>query len=493
MSCNGCSFNNSTSDTLANSYDWLNDLPDTTDKSDIVEVKFKTTRKEYFRNLDNLPLKRGDKLVVATSPGHDVGEVTLTGYLAEKQFKRRIKNPGRYTLNTVYRKASEADLEKLKEARGREKMTMIRARQAAADLGLDMKIGDVEFRGDNKKAIFYYIAEGRVDFRELIRVYAHEFRIKVEMKQIGARQEAGLVGGIGSCGRELCCSSWRTDFSSISSDAALKQGLSPSAQKMAGACGKLKCCLLYELDTYIEARNEFPRELLNLEIAKGIAKPFKTDYLKKDDHGKLLWLSFGIDLVVSSESDREASFWEEMFLPDYLMNHLAEATKTTNGVPLVKYTQVVYEAPPNNYKSLYFISPFVIFSILTLLVIAFSFKQFRKQKMNNRLDVWIYGFNGFVGIVILWLVLYSEHPAMRPNYNLLWALPLNFVFAMALIVKKWRSQLKYYHLFISVWMSLFLSLSIFIPQYFHPVFYLLVVIILSRSIPHSILLLRKKN
>uniref|UniRef100_UPI0032169C22 PSP1 domain-containing protein n=1 Tax=uncultured Draconibacterium sp. TaxID=1573823 RepID=UPI0032169C22 len=282
MSCNGCSFNNSTSDTLANSYDWLNDLPDTSDKSDIVEVKFKTTRKEYFKNIEGLPLKRGDKVVVATSPGHDVGEITLTGYLAEKQFKRRIKNPGRYTLNPVYRKATEMDIEKLQQARAREKETMIRARQAAAELGLNMKIGDVEFRGDNKKAIFYYIAEGRVDFRELIRVYARDFRIKVEMKQIGARQEAGLVGGIGSCGRELCCSSWRTDFSSISSEAALKQGLSPSAQKMAGACGKLKCCLLYELDAYIEAGNEFPRELLNLELAKGTAKPFKTDYLKKE-------------------------------------------------------------------------------------------------------------------------------------------------------------------------------------------------------------------
>jgi cell fate regulator YaaT (PSP1 superfamily) len=282
MSCNGCSLNNSTSNTLANSFDWLNDLPDTTDKSDIIEVKFKTTRKEYFKNLENLSLKRGDIVVVATSPGHDVGEVSLTGYLAEKQFKHRIKNPDRYELNPVYRKASDMDLMKLQEARGREKQTMIRARQVASELGLNMKIGDVEFRGDNKKAIFYYIAEGRVDFRELIRIYARDFQIKVEMKQIGARQEAGLIGGIGSCGRELCCSSWRTNFSSISSDAALKQGLSPSAQKMAGACGKLKCCLLYELDTYIEAGNEFPRELLKLEIAKGTVKPFKTDYLKKE-------------------------------------------------------------------------------------------------------------------------------------------------------------------------------------------------------------------
>jgi cell fate regulator YaaT (PSP1 superfamily) len=281
MSCNGCSLKNST-EPLTKGYDWLSELPDTTDKSDIIEVKFKSTRKEYYRNIENLRLKRGDMVVVASSPGHDVGEVTLTGYLAEKQFKRKIKNPSRYNLNSVYRKATEQDIDKLQEARRREKQTMIFARQFAADLGLDMKIGDVEFRGDNKKAIFYYIAEGRVDFRELIRVYAREFRIKIEMKQIGARQEAGLVGGIGSCGRELCCSSWRTNFSSISSEAALRQGLSPSAQKMAGACGKLKCCLLYELDMYIEARNEFPKELLDLELAKGIAKPFKTDYLKKE-------------------------------------------------------------------------------------------------------------------------------------------------------------------------------------------------------------------
>ena len=282
MSCNGCSFNNSTYNQSVDTLDWINDLPDTTGQSDIVEVKFKSTRKEFFKNTSKLALKRGDKIVVATSPGHDVGEVQLTGYLAEKQFNRRIKNPSRYTVNGIYRKATENDLEKLYQAREREKPTMIRARQIAAELNLDMKIGDVEFRGDNNKAIFYYIADGRVDFRELIKRYAQEFRIKIEMKQIGARQEAGLVGGIGSCGRELCCSSWRTDFSSISSDAALKQGLSPSAQKMAGACGKLKCCLLYELDVYIEAHNEFPRELLELETKDGAARPIKTDFLKKE-------------------------------------------------------------------------------------------------------------------------------------------------------------------------------------------------------------------
>ncbi len=282
MSCDRCSFNNLVGSRPADTFDWINDLPGTAKQSNIVEVKFKSTRKEFFENTNHIVLKRGDQVVVATSPGHDVGEVMLTGYLAEKQFNRKVRNPGRYTLNTIYRKASPTDIEKLNLARSREKATMIRARQIAADLNLDMKIGDVEFRGDNNKAIFYYIAEGRVDFRELIKKYAQEFRIKIEMKQIGARQEAGLVGGIGSCGRELCCSGWRTDFKSISSEAATKQGLSPSAQKMAGACGKLKCCLLYELDVYMEARGDFPKELLHLETSKGIAKPIKTDFLRRE-------------------------------------------------------------------------------------------------------------------------------------------------------------------------------------------------------------------
>ena len=282
MSCTGCSLNNTAYNNSVDVYDWINDLPDTPENSGIVEVKFKTTRKEFYRNTNQLPLKRGDKIVVSTSPGHDLGEVTLTGYLAEKQFNLKVKNKDRYTVNNIYRKATESDLETLAVARNREKQTMIRARLIALEQGLTMKIGDVEFRGDNKKAIFYYLADGRVDFRQLIKEYAAEFRIKVEMKQIGARQEAGIVGGIGSCGRELCCSSWRTDFTSISTDSALKQGLSPSAQKMAGACGKLKCCLMYELDMYIEAGNEFPNELLDLETASGIASPFKTDYLKKE-------------------------------------------------------------------------------------------------------------------------------------------------------------------------------------------------------------------
>ena len=282
MGCSGCSMKtDSDRPQMLGTYDWLKDLPDTTHLSDIVEVRFKGTRKEFFKNEDQFPLKIGDDVVVATSPGHDVGTISLVGRLAEKQFDRKIRKQDRYQWNKIYRKASETDKEKWEAARKREKPVMIRARQIAAELGLEMKISDVEFRGDNSKAIFYYIAEGRVDFRELIRQYAREFRIKVEMKQIGARQEAGRVGGIGSCGRELCCSSWRTDFASVTSDAAHKQGLSPNAEKMAGSCGKLKCCLTYELDTYLEAQEDFPNELLALETEKGLARHFKTEILNK--------------------------------------------------------------------------------------------------------------------------------------------------------------------------------------------------------------------
>ncbi|MFV0377593.1 MAG: stage 0 sporulation family protein [Mangrovibacterium sp.] len=282
MGCSGCTLKlDSERPQMLKTYDWLKDLPDTSHLSKIVEVRFKGTHKDFFKNEDNLSLKIGDLVVVASNPGHDVGYVTLTGTLAQKQFERKIKRPDRYSWNKVYRKATETDNKKWEAAKKREQEVMIRSRQIATDLRLNMKIGDVEFRGDGAKAIFYYIADDRVDFRELIRRYAREFQIKVEMKQIGARQEAGLVGGIGSCGRELCCSSWRTDFSSVTSDAALTQGLSPNAEKMAGQCGKLKCCLMYELDTYLEAQDDFPYELLNLETEKGLARHFKTEILSK--------------------------------------------------------------------------------------------------------------------------------------------------------------------------------------------------------------------
>ncbi len=282
MSCNECTLNTDTDrPKMLETFDWLDDLPDTSHLSKMVEVRFKSTRKEFFLNEDGIPLKRNDLVVVSSSPGHDVGHISLTGRLAELQFKRKVKNAHRYTLLKIYRKAGVGDIEKWEAAKKREKEVMIRARQLAEELKLDMKIGDVEFRGDGMKAIFYYIADGRVDFRELIKRYASEFRIKIEMKQIGVRQEAGRVGGFGSCGRELCCSTWRTDFSSVTSEMALKQGLSPSAEKMAGRCSKLKCCLVYELDHYLEAQEDFPNELLDLETEKGVARHFKTDILQK--------------------------------------------------------------------------------------------------------------------------------------------------------------------------------------------------------------------
>ncbi|MEL7587802.1 MAG: regulatory iron-sulfur-containing complex subunit RicT [Prolixibacteraceae bacterium] len=282
MGCSGCTTNIvSDRPEMLSTYNWLKDLPDTSHLSNIVEVRFKGTRKEFFKNEELLPLKIGDLVVVACSPGHDLGYVSLTGTLAKKQFERKIKKRDRYTWNKIYREATEADKRKWELSRARENPVMVRARKIASELGLNMKIGDVEIRGDNAKGIFYYIADDRVDFRELIKLYAREFQVKVEMKQIGARQEAGRVGGIGSCGRELCCSTWRTDFSSVTSDAALKQGLSPNAEKMAGRCGKLKCCLMYELDTYLETQEDFPNELLMLETEKGLAKHFKTEILTK--------------------------------------------------------------------------------------------------------------------------------------------------------------------------------------------------------------------
>jgi len=282
MGCSGCNTNNDLDrPAMLGTYDWLNDIPDTTNESNIVEIRFKGTRKEFFRNEDGIQLKRDELVVVSSSPGHDVGAVSLTGKLAELQFKRKVKKPERYEWNKIYRKATPADVIKWEEAKARENKVMIRARELANELNLNMKIGDVEFRGDNNKAIFYYIADDRVDFRELIKLYAREFNIKIEMKQIGVRQEAGRIGGIGSCGRALCCSTWRTDFTSVTSDAAIKQGLSPNAEKMAGRCGKLKCCLTYELDHYLEALEDFPHELLTIETDKGFARHFKTDILQK--------------------------------------------------------------------------------------------------------------------------------------------------------------------------------------------------------------------
>ncbi len=258
-------------------YNWLEDYPEMQDCTNLVEVQFKNTRKCFYINSNNIELSQGDMVAVEALPGHDIGTVTLTGKLVLLQMKKNNFRPNENGLRRVYRIAREGDLEKYNQAKSREQITMIRSREIAQDLALDMKIGDVEYQGDGNKAIFYYIADERVDFRELIKILASEFRIKVEMKQIGARQEAGRIGGIGPCGRQLCCSGWLTNFVSVSTSAARIQELSINPQKLAGQCAKLKCCLNYEVDAYIEAQKKLPSREVPLETKDGLYYHFKTD------------------------------------------------------------------------------------------------------------------------------------------------------------------------------------------------------------------------
>ena len=233
--------------------DWLSDLPEKMDENDLVEVQFKHTRKAYFRNVNHLPLEKGMSVIVDANPGYDLGEVVLTGRLVKSQIKKNHIDLERYEIRNIQRIAVEADHERAAIARAKEQDTMIRARQLAKSLGLEMKIGDVEYQGDGSKAIFYYIADCRVDFRQLIKLYAEAFRVRIEMKQIGARQEAGRIGGTGPCGRELCCSTWMTNFTTVGTGAARLQHISPNPQKLAGQCAKLKCCLNYEVPVYEDA------------------------------------------------------------------------------------------------------------------------------------------------------------------------------------------------------------------------------------------------
>ena len=237
---------------------WLEEYPNNI-PTDIFEVRFKNTRRSYYQNVNNLDLKRGDIVAVEAQPGHDIGIVSLTGDMVAKQMRRVGFNPHNGEFKKIYRKARPYDIEKWQEAIALEHETMIASRQIAADMGLNMKIGDVEYQGDGVKAIFYYIADERVDFRELIKVFAERFRIRIEMKQIGARQEAGRIGGIGACGRELCCASWMSSFSSVTTNAARMQEISLNPQKLAGQCSKLKCCLMHEYDVYADARRTIPR------------------------------------------------------------------------------------------------------------------------------------------------------------------------------------------------------------------------------------------
>src|SRR5574344_1660002 len=261
-----------------NTYDWLADVPGNAESTDLVEVQFKNTRKGYYHNVNALDLKKGDIVAVEASPGHDIGVVTLTGRLVKLQIKKaNLKSAD--DIKRIYRIAKQVDMDKYKEAKSREHDTMIESREIAKRLGLNMKIGDVEYQGDGNKAIFYYIADERVDFRQLIKVLAETFHVRIEMKQIGARQEAGRIGGIGPCGRELCCSTWMTNFVSVSTAAARFQDISLNPQKLAGQCAKLKCCMNYEVDQYMESLKKLPSREITLHTLDNEYFFFKADVL----------------------------------------------------------------------------------------------------------------------------------------------------------------------------------------------------------------------
>lgn len=271
-------------------FDWLGNmnLPEGQKPFDIVEVRFKNSRKEFFRNVNSLALNVGDSIAVEAGSGHDIGTVSLTGELVRLQLKKRNVNFDSEEIRKVYRKAKQSDIDKWREAQALETSTMYRARTIALRLGLEMKLSDVEYQGDKSKAIFYYTADARVDFRELIKVLADEFKVRIEMRQIGARQEASRLGGIGSCGRELCCSTWLTDFRTVNTSAARYQQLSLNPLKLAGQCGKLKCCLNYELDSYVDALKEFPDlDGKKLQTKKGDAFLQKTDIFRR-----MMWFSY---------------------------------------------------------------------------------------------------------------------------------------------------------------------------------------------------------
>ncbi|MBS1651109.1 MAG: hypothetical protein JSU07_03785 [Bacteroidetes bacterium] len=271
-------------------FDWLANmrLPDGQKEFDVFEIRFKNSRKDYYRNVNNLQLQTGDIVAVEATPGHDIGVVSLGGELVKLQLKKRQINADSPEIKKVYRKAKQSDIDKWREAQAIEHNTMHKARSIAIKLGLEMKLSDVEFQGDKSKATFYYTADARVDFRELIKVLAFEFGVRIEMRQVGARQEASRLGGIGSCGRELCCSTWLTDYRAVSTSAARYQQLSLNPLKLAGQCGKLKCCLNYELDSYLDALKQFPNlEGKIIKTKKGDMQLEKTDIFRE-----LMWFSY---------------------------------------------------------------------------------------------------------------------------------------------------------------------------------------------------------
>ena len=270
-----------------NSYNWLSDIPSDGRENEVVEVRFKNTRKGFFRNVNNIRLDIDDIVAVEASPGHDIGRVSMVGRLVDIQLKHQRNVPVLEDLKKIYRKAKDVDLEKWEAARSLEVATMLQSRKIAEELGLNMKIGDVEYQGDKTKAIFYYIADERVDFRQLIKQLAEKFRVRIEMRQIGARQEAGRIGGIGSCGRELCCSSYMKNFVSVTTAHARVQDLSLNPQKLAGQCGKLKCCLNYEIDSYADKQKNFPKKDIPLETEDGTAY-----FVKMEIYKGIYWYSY---------------------------------------------------------------------------------------------------------------------------------------------------------------------------------------------------------
>ena len=278
-----------------NIYNWLEDIDHGILNNDLVEIRFKNTRKGFYSNANQLRLKKGDIVAVEASPGHDIGIVSLTGDLVYYQMHKNNIDPAETEFKKIYRKAKPVDTEKWYEAINMEQPTMIKARQIADELKLAMKIGDVEFQGDKTKAIFYYIADERVDFRELIKVLAENFRVRIEMRQIGARQEAGRIGGIGPCGRELCCATWMSNFKSVTTNSARYQDVSLNPQKLAGQCGKLKCCLNYELPCYMEALEDFPDLSVKLETADGLVSCQKRDIFRR-----IMWFTFDSDAESAS-------------------------------------------------------------------------------------------------------------------------------------------------------------------------------------------------
>ncbi|MBQ9656948.1 MAG: hypothetical protein IJV38_13165 [Prevotella sp.] len=321
-------------DRQLNTYDWLADVPGNTNDTDLVEVQFKHTRKGYYHNINQLPLKKGDVVAVEANPGHDIGVVTLTGRLAKLQLKKaNLKSSEE--IRRVYRLARNIDMEKFREAKAREHSTMIESRQIAKGLGLNMKIGDVEYQGDGNKAIFYYIADERVDFRQLIKDLAATFHVRIEMKQIGARQEAGRIGGTGPCGRELCCATWMKNFSSVGTSVARFQDISLNPQKLAGMCAKLKCCLNYEVDTYIEAGRKLPQKDVVLQTMDGDYHYFKADILA----GLVTYstdknMGANLETITAQRARQIIDLNRKGVKPDALQDETAQAKKPETAVDL---------------------------------------------------------------------------------------------------------------------------------------------------------------